>query len=85
MKSAVIEFVIDDDHLGIACGMRDVVKVDADSCRDINDLYDRIEAALMPRYQNQTMHEDEDFIVVNAAELRPDFFSTRAWLTPKAS
>ena len=75
MKSAVIEFVIDDDHLGIACGMRDVVKVDADSCRDINDLYGRIEAALMPRYQNQTMHEDEDFIVVNADELRPDFFS----------
>ena len=75
MKSAVIEFVIDDDHLGIVCGMRDVVKVDADSCRDINDLYGRIEAALMPRYQNQTTHEDEDFIVVNVDELRPDFFS----------
>ena len=76
MKSAVIEFVIDDDHLGIACGMRDVVKVDTDSCLDINDLYGRIEAALTPRYQNQIMHEDEDFIVMNATELRPDFFST---------
>ena len=76
MKSAVIEFVVDDDQLGIACGMRDVVKVDADSCRDINDLYCRIESALMPRYQNQIMHENEDFIIVNVDELRPDFFST---------
>ena len=75
MKSVVIEFVVDDDHLGIACGMRDVVKVDIDSCHNINEMYSRIEAALMPRYQNQIMHEDEDFIVMNATELRPDFFS----------
>ena len=74
MKSVVIEFVVDDDRLGIACGMRDVVKVDIDSCHDINEMYSRIEAALMPRYQNQIMHEDEDFIVMNATELRPDFF-----------